>query len=249
MDQKVLNHIKIAGNAIKTIGYLIIASIVFSIVCAIYLGNLDHDILLQNIQTIYFISGLFYFIISIFLIVNIFEVGSNLSLCDINTTMQQNITIDLQQKNDSVKKQTPKKNYNLAVGFGFVAAASIPFILIATVHPKISTDSHITAPSSQSVSENTNNATSAVTTTETFDYTGMATDEAGNSTQHTLKIKKDFSSAMIDSGPFTPIEPLPNGMYQWVSSTIAGIKFNPQKETCTMFSLGGGYWCTLQRRN
>ena len=147
----------------------------------------------------------------------------------------------------SIYNVTPKENSKIGIWgyigilFGIFGILLMFYVAIPT--PSTQTDQPTTTESANSTT--TNN----IPTTETFDYYGTATDEAGNSTQHTLKIKKDFSSAMIDSGPFTPIEALPNGMYQWVSSTIAGMKFNPQKETCTMFNLEGGYFCTLQRRN
>jgi hypothetical protein len=100
-----------------------------------------------------------------------------------------------------------------------------------------------------SIDHSKTSSTSELRNRDTFDYEGTITDEMGNSAHYKLMIKKDFSSASIGNGPFTEIRPLSDGRFQWISGSIIGISFNPQKNSCDLYNADGTYWSTLYRTN
>ena len=83
----------------------------------------------------------------------------------------------------------------------------------------------------------------------TFEYEGNATDEVGNKAHYKLSIKSDFSSASLSGSPYSRIEQLPNGRYQWTEGSIMGLKMEMSKNSCTLYNIDGSYFCTLGRNN
>jgi len=80
-------------------------------------------------------------------------------------------------------------------------------------------------------------------------YEGNATDEMGNTAYYKLNVKSDFSSASIAGVPYSQLEPLANGIYQWDEGSLTGIKIRPSNNNCILYNVEGSYFCTLQREN
>ncbi len=90
MEQLKLFRIKSAGNNISNIGFLLLVSNIVPVIAFFHISNLDLSDS-ENIKTYYIIYGLIYWIISISIMVNVLNAGSNLSLCDVENENKQTV--------------------------------------------------------------------------------------------------------------------------------------------------------------
>ncbi len=87
--EKILKlRIKSAGKNISNVSYLMLVSNVIPVIAFFHIRNLElSDI--SEIGKYYLIYGIVYLVIAILIIVNIYNAGNNLSLCDIELSERE----------------------------------------------------------------------------------------------------------------------------------------------------------------
>lgn len=98
MEQIQLFRIKAAGHNLSNIGKLILASNVLAIIAYIHVFN-SNDI--DNIGIYYIIYGLGFFLLSVGILVNIFNAASNLKSCGLKTNQEIHIVENIDTETNS----------------------------------------------------------------------------------------------------------------------------------------------------
>ena len=82
MKNIITYRIKSAGKNIRNVSYLILGSNIIPIIAFFHIKNLDFTDI-SDIGNYYLVYGIIYIIVAVLIMVNIYNAGNNLSLCDI----------------------------------------------------------------------------------------------------------------------------------------------------------------------
>jgi hypothetical protein len=93
-----------------------------------------------------------------------------------------------------------------------------------------------------------NNATA--NDSETFNYSGDRESDLGGYKHYELSIKKDFSAAAFNGGPFYRLELLSSnrGLYQFIEGSVIGLRLQPEKSSCTVYNFDNSLFCVLIKK-
>ena len=111
------SRIKTAGNNISNVSYLMLVSNIIPLIAFFHIRNLQFEDY-SEIGTYYLIYGIAYIAIAVLIIVNIYNAGNNLNLCDVELNEIQpnsNETIETWNFKDNKKLKFISKN-NIILG-------------------------------------------------------------------------------------------------------------------------------------